>query len=102
MRLEAERYRLKDSVGNRGDVDMVSIGLVYRFGGSTPAPRAVSAMPAPAPQPVQAVAPAPAPAPVIVAVPVATQPVPVVVTRVNLSAGSLFDFDSSTVKPRFR
>ena len=33
MRLEAERYRIKDSVGNRGTVDMVSLGLVYRFGG---------------------------------------------------------------------
>ena len=38
MRVEGERYRLKDAVGNRGDVDMLSVGLVYRFGGS-PAPR---------------------------------------------------------------
>ncbi len=56
MRLEAERYRIKDAVGNKGHVDMVSVGLVYRFGGVTPAPRVVSA-----PAPVY-VAPAPVPA----------------------------------------
>jgi OOP family OmpA-OmpF porin len=96
MRLEAERYRINDSVGNRGHVDMVSVGLVYRFG-SAPAPRAVSTAPAPAPQPVQTyVAPAPAPAPVVAAAP-APRPAPVVVTRVNLSADSLFGFDSSVV-----
>lgn len=31
MRLEAERYRINDAVGNRGDIDLVSLGLVYRF-----------------------------------------------------------------------
>src|SRR5438105_10664292 len=30
MRLELERYRLKDAVGNKGHADMVSVGLVYR------------------------------------------------------------------------
>src|SRR5205085_251040 len=32
LRLEAERYRFKDGVGNRGNADMISVGLVYRFG----------------------------------------------------------------------
>jgi len=32
MRLEAERYRVNDAVGNRGDVDLISLGIVYRFG----------------------------------------------------------------------
>jgi OOP family OmpA-OmpF porin len=32
VRLEAERYRINDAVGNRGDVDLVSLGLGYRFG----------------------------------------------------------------------
>ncbi len=32
MRLEAERYRVNDAVGNRGDIDLFSAGLVYRFG----------------------------------------------------------------------
>jgi len=31
MRLEAERYRVNDAVGSKGDVDLVSVGLVYRF-----------------------------------------------------------------------
>lgn len=107
MRLEAERYRVKDSVGNRGHVDMVSVGLVYRFGESSPPTRAVATAPAPppapvvAPQPVPVTAPLPAPAPAIAAAPVAA-PVPVVLTRVNLSADSLFDFDSINVKPSGR
>jgi OmpA-OmpF porin, OOP family len=99
MRLEGERYRLKDAVGNRGHVDMLSVGLVYRFGAS-PAPRPVAAAPTPAPLPVAA-APATAspPAPVPVPVP---KPAPVVLSRVTLSADSLFDFDKSAIKPAGR
>lgn len=42
MRLEPERYRVNDAVGRKGDVDMVSLGLVYRFGGpAAPAKAAV-------------------------------------------------------------
>ncbi len=77
MRAEAERYRINDAVGNDGDIDLVSLGLVYRFGGSTPAPVAVAA--APIPEPVIARAPAP--------------------TKVSFSADSLFDFNKETVKP---
>lgn len=33
MRAEAERYRIDDAIGNKGDIDLVSVGLVYRFGG---------------------------------------------------------------------
>ena len=32
VRFEAERYRINDAVGNRGDVDLLSVGLLYRFG----------------------------------------------------------------------
>jgi len=32
MRLEAERYRVDDAIGNTGDIDMLSLGLVYRLG----------------------------------------------------------------------
>lgn len=32
VRLEAERYRMDDLVGNKGDLDMYSLGVVYRFG----------------------------------------------------------------------
>ena len=37
-RAEIERYRVNDAVGNRGHVDLLSLGLIYRFGGKTPAP----------------------------------------------------------------
>jgi OOP family OmpA-OmpF porin len=32
MRAELERYRINDAVGNKADVDLISLGLVYRFG----------------------------------------------------------------------
>ncbi len=32
IRLEAERYRINDAVGNHGDIDLFSVGLTYRFG----------------------------------------------------------------------
>jgi OOP family OmpA-OmpF porin len=32
IRTEFERYRINDVVGHRGDVDLLSVGLVYRFG----------------------------------------------------------------------
>ena len=73
MRAEVERYRINDAVGNKGDVDLVSLGLIYRFGEKTPAPaprvatrEIVAAVPAPqpvvaAPQPPQPAPPTPAP-----------------------------------------
>jgi OOP family OmpA-OmpF porin len=102
MRLEVERYRVNDAIGNKGDIDMVSVGLVYRFGGPTPqpVPRAeapmplvVVAQPAPA-APTAAVPTPPPPAPVVTA--------PVQPRRVSLSAESLFGFDANTVKPEGR
>lgn len=36
LRAEVERYRVDDAVGHRGAIDLFSIGLVYRFGGSGP------------------------------------------------------------------
>jgi OmpA-OmpF porin, OOP family len=53
LRGEYERYRINDAVGNRGDVDMLSVGLVFLFGGdksaspraATPPPRAIEAVP---------------------------------------------------------
>jgi OmpA-OmpF porin, OOP family len=38
MRGEWERYRVNDAVGNRGDVNVLSVGLVYLFGEGKPAP----------------------------------------------------------------
>jgi len=97
MRLEAERYRINDAVGNKGDVDLFSVGLVYRFGGKTPAPAPRAA----APEPVAA---APAPPPVVVTPPPPPPPPqqpapPVRLMKVTFSADSLFAFDKATVKP---
>lgn len=69
MRGEWERYRVNDAVGNRGDIDLLSVGLVFMFDTREPARKA--AAPAPYVAPVAAApAPAPAPAPVLVIVPV--------------------------------
>jgi len=66
VRAEVERYRIKDAVGNRGDVDLLSVGLIYRFGAS--------------PQPVRAAAPQP--------VALAAAPPPVVAARGGGRAGT--------------
>lgn len=64
-RAEIERYRIEDAVGNDGDADLFSLGLVYRFFGNE------------APAAKQSAAPVPAskPAPVLVIVPVAAKTV---------------------------
>ena len=49
MRIEAERYRVDDAIGNTGDIDMLSAGLVYRFGQAL-APVVEPPAPAPAPR----------------------------------------------------
>jgi OmpA-OmpF porin, OOP family len=96
MRAEIERYRVNDAIGNRGNVDVFSVGLVYRFGGKTPSPAPrMAAAPvylAAAPEPKVVVPPPPAPAPT-------PAPVPRMPTKVTFSADSLFDFDKAVVKP---
>jgi OmpA-OmpF porin, OOP family len=88
MRAEAERYRVDDAVGNKGDIDMFTVGLLYRFGvAPPPAPP-----PPPPPPPVAAVEPPPPPPPPPV-------PPPPIRKRVSFSADSLFDFNKSTVRP---
>jgi OmpA-OmpF porin, OOP family len=86
MRAEVERYRINDAVGNRGDIDLVSVGLIYRFGAKSPTK--VAHVEAPV-----IIAAAPAPAPVVVAAP------PPELKKVTFSADSLFDFDSANMKP---
>ena len=97
-RAEVERYRINDAVGNKGDIDMASIGLVYRFGA---APAAAPRAAAPAPAPV--VAEAQAPAPVVVVPAPAPPPAPVVLApvseKVTFASDALFDFDKSVLKP---
>ena len=95
MRAELERNRINDALGNKGHIDLFTVGLVYRFGGKVqqPAPQTYI------PEPVQ-VAAAPAPAPVVVAPPAPPPPPPPPMrTKVSFSADSLFDFDKSSVMP---
>lgn len=88
-RIQAERYRIHDAVGNRGDVDMFSAGLVFPFGRTSPPPP-----PPPAPIVV-------APPPPVAAVIEAPPPEPLVVERrrVSFAADSLFTFDRAFVRP---
>jgi OOP family OmpA-OmpF porin len=88
MRVEGERYRVNDAVGSKANVDLFSVGLVYRFGAKEPAP----AQRAMAPEPVAA---APVPKPM----PVTAPPPPPAPTKVTFSADSLFDFNKSVIKP---
>ena len=103
MRAEAERYRIHDAVGNRGNVNMYSLSLVFPFGRTpAPAPR-VAAAPvyvAPAPAPAPVAAPPPPPSPSMVAeAPVAAVVLPPVRRRVSFEADSLFTFDKAVVRP---
>ena len=89
VRTEYERYRVNDAVGNRGDVDALTFGLVYKLGRPVAqAPVYVPpAEPAPAPAVVETPPPPPPPAPVPTS------------EKVSFAAEALFDFDKSIVKP---
>ena len=119
MRLEGERYHVNDAIGQRANVDLISVGLVYRFGAPAQSVRAAYVPPAaqpvyrpepvvaqapvaaPPPAPVIAPAPAPLPAPVVVPAPVAMPapaPVPKPWVKVKLQADSLFGFDQDSLQ----
>lgn len=53
MRFEAERYRINDGVGHTDNADLISLGVVYRFGVQKPPAVAVVEQP-PEPAPIQA------------------------------------------------
>lgn len=93
IRAEAERYRIDDAVGSKGDVDLLSLGLVYRFFGASPAAAMAVAAPAPLARPPPP--PPPPPAPPVVA---RTPPL----MTVNFSANSLFGFDQAGLRPEGR
>jgi OOP family OmpA-OmpF porin len=89
LRAEVERYRVNDAVGNRGDVDLASVNLVYKLG--RPAARPVLATP-----PAAAAA---APLPRVIDTPPPPPPAPAPVSeKVSFAAESLFDFDQALVK----
>ena len=87
MRVEAERYRINDAVGNKGDVDLVSLGLIYRFGAKAQAPAPYVAPVALAPVPEVVAAPPPPP-----------PPPPVRFEKQTFSATELFAFDSAELR----
>ena len=103
-RAELERYRVNDAVGNKGDIDVATLGLVYRFGAKSPAPAPRAAAPM---APVASVAPVAQPAPQPAAQPIAPAlmpraavvPPPPVRRRVSFSAESLYGFDKAVVRP---
>lgn len=113
VRLEGERYQVNDLVAQKAFVDLISVGLVYRFGApaaSAKPMRTAYVPPAPVyrPEPVIQAAPVPAPAPVVVVVP-APQPLPVPMAaptpaapkpwvKVKLQADSLFGFDQDSLQ----
>ena len=94
LRVEAERYRINDAVGNNGHVDMATIGLVYSFGGKPAAPAYRAADPQPMRE-VVAVAP---PAPESVPMPAPLPPPAPRFEKYSLSATELFGFDSAQLK----
>jgi len=57
MRVEAERFRIDDAVGNRGDVNVFSVGLVFKLDRNKPAPQAATAPPRKAAAPVLVIVP---------------------------------------------
>lgn len=86
MRGEIERYRINDAVGNKGDIDLLSIGLVYRFGATpAPTPRVVTRAPDPIPEK-------------IAAAPVAAPPPPARFEKHILSATELFEFNRADLR----
>jgi OOP family OmpA-OmpF porin len=100
VRGEVERYRINDTLGEHGHVNLMSVSLVFPFGRSpepmrrAAAPAYVAPPPAPAPVVVQAPPPVVVPAPLVA--PVAVAPAR---RRVTFSAESLFGFDKSTIRP---
>ena len=66
LRAEIERYRISDPLRNRGNVNMASLGMIYRFGEKAQTPVAQAYVPVASPPPPAAPAYV-APAPVVVA-----------------------------------
>lgn len=89
VRGEIERYRVKDALDQRDDVNFASVSLVYKLGRPAMAPVVYTPPPAP-----------PAPAPVMEQTPPPPPPAPVATSeKVSFAAEALFDFDKSVVKP---
>ena len=90
MRAEAERYRIDDVGGNKGDVDLLSVGVLVRFGRKAPAPQTRARAELAPVNPVQAPI---AREPMMVIVPVAAK-TQQYCTILDLT----FDIDSDTIE----
>lgn len=90
LRGEVERYRVNDAVGNRGDVDLLSVSLVYKLGRPAHSAPVYVQPPAAEPAPPPVAQPTPPPPPK------APEPTS---EKVSFAAETLFDFDKSAVKP---
>lgn len=102
LRGEAERYRLRDGVGNLGDVNVFSMSLVFPFGRPARQQVATAAPVYAAPVFVAPTPVAPQPQPVVVAPVAPPAPAAVVPKRMQFSADSLFGFNQSAVQPAGR
>jgi len=91
LRVEAERYRINDALGNRGDIDLFSAGLVYRFGKEAE-PMLHASVAEPVHQPVIET-------PVAVADKVVLTPKEEPLIKEALNTDSLFVFDSTKINP---
>jgi OOP family OmpA-OmpF porin len=101
---------VNDAVGSHGDVDLYTLGLVYRFGGPEAPAKTAAYIPYVAPIEPMATTPAPAPEPTL---PPATQPVlrpqatpiapqqapePAAWAKVKIEADTLFGFDQDQLQ----
>jgi OOP family OmpA-OmpF porin len=91
MRVEAERYRIDDAVNNKGDINMYSLGLVYRFDQHKPAPVEKVLMPE---REIVVIHTPPPPAP-----PAEVIYVTKVIFSVDSGTDALFGFGKSTIQP---
>lgn len=91
LRLEAERYHIDDLVGSNGDIDVITLGVLYRYGSATPYYE-----PTAAPEPMANSTPAMTPD---------TAPVAPAEEQVAMTAGVIeladvhFEFDQSRLTP---
>ncbi len=103
LRGEIERYRVNDAIGNRGDIDVATLSLVFPFGGTPPQqpkvverivyePSPVVVVTEPAPLPVERIVIQEIQVPVLV-LPVAQH------LHVSFNSDVLFGFDRSTISP---
>lgn len=107
VRGEVERYRVNHFAGQRHNINVASLSLVFPFGRAAPM-RMAAATPLSEPRPMATTPAAPMPPPAeVVAAPPVPPPVPMAVVPVarqkfSLSAETLFGFDAAAIRPEGR